>query len=99
MITTEKSSSLGGSVATPRLSKESWIAIASLLGIVVHLLLRFLLHAPERTSAWPLIAVLLAGAPLLFDLLKKLAAFDVGSDALAGISIVTSAILGMRAPS
>jgi len=76
------------------LSKESWIAFASILGIAVYLVLRFLLHTPPRTSEWSLIAVLVAGIPLLFDLLKKLAAFDVGSDALAGISIVTSAILG-----
>ena len=77
-----------------RLSKETWIAFASLLGIAVHLILRFIVHTPERTYTWPLIAVLAAGAPLLFDLLKKLAALEVGSDALAGISIITSAILG-----
>ncbi|HXH39975.1 MAG TPA: heavy metal translocating P-type ATPase [Thermoanaerobaculia bacterium] len=76
------------------LSKETWIALVSLLGIAVYLVLRFLLHAPTHISELSLIAVLLAGLPLLFDLLKKLAAFEVGSDALAGISIVTSAILG-----
>jgi heavy metal translocating P-type ATPase len=70
---------------------ETWIAFASLSGIALYLVLRFLLHEP---SQWPLIAVLVAGTPLLFDLLKKLAAFDVGADALAGISIITSAILG-----
>ena len=76
------------------LSKETWIAIVSLLGIVIYLVLRFLVRAPAQASDWALIAVLVAGAPLLFDLLKKLAALEVGSDALAGISIVTSAILG-----
>ena len=75
-----------------RLSKETWIALASLLGIAVYLIARFALHA--RYSEWALIAVLIAGVPLLFDLLKKLATFEVGSDALAGISIITSAILG-----
>ncbi|MGH7487797.1 MAG: heavy metal translocating P-type ATPase, partial [bacterium] len=75
-----------------RLSKETWIAIASIAGIGIYLVLRFVIHA--RVSEWPLIAVLLAGIPLLFDLLKKLAALEVGSDALAGISIITSAILG-----
>ena len=85
-----------GSEATPprRLSKETWIAFASLLGIGIYLVARFGFHAPGHFSDWALIAVLAAGAPLLFDLLKKLAAFQVGSDALAGISIVTSAILG-----
>jgi heavy metal translocating P-type ATPase len=75
-----------------RLPKETWIALASLLGIAIYLVARFALHA--RFSEWALIAVLIAGVPLLFDLLKKLAAFEVGSDALAGISIITSAILG-----
>jgi heavy metal translocating P-type ATPase len=76
------------------LSKETWIAFASIVGIAVYLVLRFMLHTPARIGEWPLIAVLIVGIPLLFDLLKKLAAFEVGSDALAGISIVTSAILG-----
>ncbi len=73
-------------------SKETWIALVSILGIAVYLVLRFLLHADY--SNWSLIAVLLAGTPLLFDLLKKLIALEVGSDALAGISIITAAILG-----
>ena len=82
--------------ATPlrRLSKETWIAFASLAGICVYLAARFGFHAPARVNDWVLIAVLVAGVPLLFDLLKKLAAFEVGADALAGISIVTAAILG-----
>jgi len=74
-----------------RLSKETWIAAASLFGIAAYLIARF---GFQRDSRWILIAVLIAGIPLLFDLLKKVAAFEVGSDALAGISIITSAILG-----
>ncbi|MEO8215567.1 MAG: heavy metal translocating P-type ATPase [Acidobacteriota bacterium] len=73
-------------------SKETWIASASLLGIAAYLVLRFLCHAHH--SDWPLIGVLIAGTPLLFDLLKKLAALEVGADALAGLCIVTAAILG-----
>jgi heavy metal translocating P-type ATPase len=75
-----------------RLSKETWIAIAALIGIATYLVARFALHS--RFSDGVLIAVLIAGVPLLFDLLKKLAAFEVGADALAGISIITAAILG-----
>ena len=75
-----------------RLSKETWIAIASLIGIAIYLVARYAFHA--RFAEWALIAVLLAGVPLLFDLLKKLAAFEVGADALAGISIITAAVLG-----
>ena len=47
--------------------------------------------------AWqtPLVAVLLAGGvPLVFPLARKLLAFEFGSDHLAGISIITSVILG-----
>jgi heavy metal translocating P-type ATPase len=73
-------------------SKETWIAFASLLGIAIYLIARFALHA--RFAEWALVAALIAGVPLLFDLLKKLAAFEVGADALAGISIITAAILG-----
>jgi heavy metal translocating P-type ATPase len=75
-----------------RFSKETWIAIASLLGIAIYLVARFAFRA--QFAEWALIAVLVAGVPLLVDLLKKLAAFDVGADALAGISIITAAILG-----
>jgi heavy metal translocating P-type ATPase len=75
-------------------SKESRIAVASLIGIGGYLVARFLVRAPEHISEWLLIAVLVAGIPLLVDLLKKLAAFEVGSDALAAIAIVTSAVLG-----
>jgi heavy metal translocating P-type ATPase len=43
----------------------------------------------------PLVAMLfLGGIPLVWDLLKKLSAGTFGSDLLAGISIVTSVVLG-----
>jgi cation transport ATPase len=74
------------------MSKTASIALASLLGIAIYLVARFAFHA--RFAERALIAVLVAGVPLLFDLLKKLAAFEVGADALAGISIITAAILG-----
>src|SRR5436305_1951713 len=83
-----------GSPASPGrlMSKTASIAFASLLGIAIYLVARFAFHT--RFAEWALIAVLLAGVPLLYDLLKKLAAFEVGADALAGISIITAAILG-----
>jgi heavy metal translocating P-type ATPase len=53
---------------------------------------------PLRMPAWaelPLVAVLVVGGlPLVIDLLRKLFAGTFGSDLLAGISIVTSVILG-----
>jgi heavy metal translocating P-type ATPase len=88
------STAAGSGTRRRRLSKEAWIALASLLGIAIWLVLRFVLHAPNRYCDGPLIAVLIIGIPLLIDLVRKLAAFDVGADALAGLSIVTSAVLG-----
>lgn len=75
-------------------SKESVIAIAAIAGIAVHLLLRFGFEAPERLFLVPLFVVLaLGGLPLIIDLAVKLVRRDFGSDLLAGISIVTSALL------
>lgn len=71
------------------------IAILAIVSIVLHLLLRYWVHA--STTAWlsPLIVALIAGGvPLLVQLARKLLALQFGSDLLAGVSIVTSVILG-----
>ncbi len=61
------------------------IALLAALGIALHL---------ATSNPWPLYAVLaIGGLPLLWDLLKKLWAFDFGSDLLAGMSILTSILL------
>jgi heavy metal translocating P-type ATPase len=53
------------------------------------------LREPQDWYALPLILVLLVGgAPLLFDLLKRAARLEFGSDLLAGLSIAASAVLG-----
>src|SRR6202035_1374136 len=73
----------------------SLIAILSLGGIVAHLLFRFALHTNTTVQLIPLWATLaLGGIPLLYDLLKKLAQREFGSDLLAGISIVSAVLLG-----
>jgi heavy metal translocating P-type ATPase len=70
----------------------SFLAIA---GIAVHLLLRFALRASPMAYQTPVIAVLiLGGIPLVVTLTRKALAREFGSDLLAGISIVVSAILG-----
>lgn len=77
------------------LTKPNHIAVFTVAGILLHLFFRYFLHASR--SAWqiPLIAVLVVGGvPLLVPLTKKLLAREFGSDHLAGISIVTSVILG-----
>ena len=76
------------------------IAVLAVACIAVHLVARCLLAdwLPATTPAvWnaPLIVALgLGGLPLLLGLLRALARGAFGSDLLAGISIVTSVVLG-----
>ena len=78
-----------------RYSFETYIAIVALVGILAHLTMRFAAGQPPGLYLLPLYAVLvLGGIPVLFGLLRKLAALEFGSDLLAGISIATAVILG-----
>ncbi len=73
------------------------LVIAALLVVAIglHLVLRFSLGADPSAFQIPLLAGLVLGAlPLLGELLGKLARRQFGSDLLAGISIVTSLVLG-----
>ena len=71
------------------------IALLAVASIVLHLLLRYLFHVPRIAWQAPLILTLLAGGlPLLARLTRKLLHAEFGSDHLAGISMVTSVILG-----
>jgi cation transport ATPase len=75
--------------------RQVLIAIIALAGIAAHLILRFAVHTSSYTSTLPLTAVLaLGGTPLVLELLVKLYKRQFGSDLLAGISIVTSILLG-----
>jgi heavy metal translocating P-type ATPase len=83
--------SLTGSIVN---RKHVLIAGFAIVAIAVHLLLRFA-GADSRLHEVPLWSVLLVGGlPLVWDLLVKLIRREFGSDLLAGISIVTSVILG-----
>ena len=65
-----------------------------MLGIAAHLILRYGVKLSGVGGDVPLFAVLvLGGVPLVWGLLVKLARREFGSDLLAGISIVTSALL------
>ncbi len=76
-------------------SLPTFIAFVAILAIVLHLSLRYLFHASRAAWQAPLIVTLvIGGAPLIVQLTKKLLALEFGSDHLAGISIVTSVILG-----
>ncbi len=80
--------------------KQTIIAAFSIAAIVLHLVLRYgvglstpIVHLPLYQL--PLVAALLfGGVPLIIDLLAKVFQGEFGTDMLAGISIVTSAILG-----
>jgi heavy metal translocating P-type ATPase len=80
--------------------KQSIIAVLALAGIGLHLLLRFGIKAAVEVHGHsldqlPLIATLVfGGIPLVLDLAIKLVQREFGSDLLAGISIVTSVVLG-----
>ena len=71
------------------------IAVVAIAGIAVHLVLRFGVHSDPRSYQIPLlVALALGGVPLVYELFRKLLRREFGSDLLAGISIVTSVLLG-----
>ncbi len=71
------------------------IALVAIVGITVHLILRFGVQSSPRSYQIPLLVTLaLGGVPLVYELLRKLLRREFGSDLLAGISIVTSVLLG-----
>jgi heavy metal translocating P-type ATPase len=80
--------------------KQALIAALAILAIAFHLLLRFALSVRGTVLGLsvqdlPLIlALLVGGVPLVLELLFKLVRREFGSDLLAGISIVTSVVLG-----
>ncbi len=76
-------------------SLENAIAAVAIIGIAIHLVLRFLLKSPQFTYDIPLFAALiLGGTPLVYGLGLRVLRRQFGSDLLAGISIVVSVILG-----
>ncbi|HEX7361109.1 MAG TPA: heavy metal translocating P-type ATPase [Bryobacteraceae bacterium] len=76
-------------------SKAVWIAAASGIGIAAYLICRYAIPGAAEHSHWILIAVLLgAGGPLVADLAQKALRNEFGSDLLAGLSIITSIVVG-----
>jgi heavy metal translocating P-type ATPase len=71
------------------------IAILALVGIVLSLLFQFAIPSLYSYHLYPLYVVLAIGGGLLvLELARKFIHFEFGSDLLAGISIITSVILG-----
>ena len=77
--------------------RRSWnriAAIVSVVAIALHLLLRYLLHRSGPAASAPLwIAVAAGGLPLLYDLAVQIWKRQFGADFLAGLSIVTAALM------
>ena len=75
--------------------RTSLIASLAIAAILLHLILRLGLRTDPGRAEIPLLAALaLGGVPLVYELLRKLLRREFGSDLLAGISIVTSVLLG-----
>ncbi len=74
--------------------RQTIIAVLAVAGIFTNLFLRFILSRPPAFYNAPLLVTLaVGGTPLVGELLVKLLHRQFGSDLLAGISIVTAALL------
>jgi heavy metal translocating P-type ATPase len=80
--------------------KREIIAGCTVAAIGLSLMLRFSMKPDGEVRGLPLhqlpliVILVFGGVPLVFDLLVKILRSEFGSDLLAGISIVTSALLG-----
>ena len=75
--------------------KEAWLTGLSVLGIVLHLLLRYAFGAAAPVYLAPLYVVLFVGGPpLVWDILVQIAHREFGSDLLAATAIVSSVFFG-----
>lgn len=74
--------------------KHLVIAGLALIAIAAHLLLRGAGSSKFAAEVPLWAALILGGGPLVFELLRKVVKLEFGADLLAGISIVTSVILG-----
>lgn len=81
-------------------AQEPVIAGAALAAIATHLVLRFAIDAGGTLLGFPtpevplLAALIVGGIPLVAGLALRLVRREFGSDLLAGVSIVTAAVLG-----
>ncbi len=70
------------------------IAAVALTGIALHLILRYGMHREAQSYPIPLwIVLVFGGIPLFYELLKKVAKFEFGSELLAGILPLTPLML------
>lgn len=76
-------------------SRETYIAVLAAVGILAHLVLRYLAGVGAPAVLIPLyVTLVVGGLPLVITLARKLFALEFGSDLLAGISILSAVLLG-----
>ncbi len=86
---------IAAAVGSRKFRGDLLIAVVTVAGIGLHLLLRFAATTSPIAANLPLYAVLaFGGLPLVFRLIRKCLAGEFGSDLLAGISIVASTLMG-----
>jgi len=86
--------SVPGTVPFP-VSREMYIAALTAIAIGAHAFLQYATHVSRWIALTPLLlALAVGGLPILAVLAKKLWAREFGSDLLAGISILSSVLLG-----
>jgi heavy metal translocating P-type ATPase len=73
--------------------RNAAIALLAIVGLLVHVALRFTSVSPTVMNAPLWIVLIFGGAPILFDLALNAIRGQFGADWLAGISIVASALL------
>ena len=75
--------------------RNLYIASFAVLGIAATLMARYLFGASEFTALLPsLLTIIVGGSVLVFTLIAGMFKGEFGSDLLAGISIITSLLLG-----
>lgn len=76
-------------------SYETIIALIATISILLYLILRYLVVVSPSTATIPLYVILVVGGiPILFELVLQLIKRELGTDVLAGLAIITSALLG-----
>lgn len=81
--------------ANSSIGLEGYIALLAIVCIILYIILLFLVPNGVAYAEYPLYLTLVAGGiPLVYGLIRKVFLGDFGSDLLAGISIVTSILLG-----
>jgi cation transport ATPase len=78
--------------------RHAWNRISvviSLTSILLYMSLRYLFHSTGSILTLPLwIAITIGGLPLIYDLSRQTLKRELGSDLLAGLSIVTATLMG-----